>query len=381
VHRANDISSCALVCRQWLDIVNNHRSIETSINYNDKRMPHNRLLRRFKNIIFDDSAAMALTTDEFKNLCQQAKVVRFSYCRFPNIDALKARVMACGDLVRLVIEDPSWDDGDMAPVNIGTKKRCGAKSLGQKVETLVFQSEGVPELELLELIHSARIDVANMELNIGECSDHEIRSIVPFLKKHYQKKLRKLIVTNNLLLKLLRGFSCLKLKKLEIYLDLNEQLICDFISRQPSITELKVICIFGNALQYAFQNLPLLNILKLTCHTLEDLSVFRENSHHLRTLTSLKIEFDPSGNDYRTNGCDITFIAKIPNLQSFHISFNRSPLFVKLAPIENSMPLMKEFHLSFYKSGSEIDPESMWNIFNRMPNLEKITLGARTAKV
>jgi hypothetical protein len=385
VHRANDISSCALVCRQWLDIVNNHRSIETSISYNDKRKPHNQLLRRFKNTRFDDSAAMALTTDEFKNLCQQSKEVWFSNCKFPNLDALKARILACGDLVRLVIDDPYWDDSETLPVNIGADEECGSKSLDQKIETLVFLSEGVPELQLFEMIHNSSIDVANMELKMrvdyDGRDDTELRSVVPFLKKHYQEKLRKLVVNRDLLLELLDGFSRLKLKTLEINYDLDEQRICDFISSQPSITDLNAVYVDCDVLQYAFRNLPLLNFLELNCDSFEDLNVLLENSQHLRTLTCLKIEFDMLGNENEIHGCDLTFIAKIPNLRSFYCQFDKPPLFVKLAPIENPMPLMKEFYLSVYYSGAEIDAESMWNIFNKMPNLEKITLHEETAKV
>jgi hypothetical protein len=253
-----------------------------------------------------------------------------------------------------------------------------SKSQTSKVDTLVLNT--YKAYDILEMIHSASIDVENLELDFsGENEEpnlENIRSIVSLLEKRYQAKIRKLVVNNNPLLKLLLGLSCLKLRKLRTYFDLDRKCMCDFISRQSTITDLEVTCIVDHVLlEYAFRNLPLLNVMDLTCHYLDDIRVFSGNSHHLRTLTCLNLDFD---NYLESEGLDITFIAKIPNLQKFSCSFSRPPQFLKLAPIKNPMVNMKEFDLS---TNADIDGESMWNIFHKMPNLEKFTFHEQTAKV
>jgi hypothetical protein len=349
-------------------------------------MPHNQLLRRFKNIRFGSSAAMALTIDEFKELCQQAKIVRFDSCKFPNFDALKERIVACGDLLCLEISHPEVDNSEK-PKNRKKYKRDvqeHSKSPKQKIETLVLGgSSEIPELELFEMIHNVAIDLVNLELEMWqEAYRYELPPLVLFLKKHYQDKLRKLNVYNDSLLsEVLKGFPLLQLRNLTTYHDLDGKNTCDFIRSQPTITDLKFI---GIPVDDVFRNLPLLTVLTLAFHSVSDLGIVRKNAQHLRTLTCLNLSFNYSPG---SSGCDITFISKMPNLQKFSCSFDDElPRFVKLAPIEKPMLQMKQFFLECYTNkelnrGVKIDAESMWNIFHKMPNLEKITLLEETMKV
>jgi hypothetical protein len=286
---------------------------------------------------------------------------------------LKERIRACGDLTRLEIVYPQLDTCEASLVDVGIVD--GSELMNTKVETLALETD---KLEIFQTIRSASIDLRNIELDIYEEIDHdELKSIVSFVEEHYQDKLRQLVVYNEPLIKLLKECNRLKLEKLNTYFDLDEQCMCDFIRSQPGITHLEVTCISSyNTMEYALRNLHLLTVLELTYHYLDDISALSENAHHLRTLTNLILHFD---NNRESAGCDISFIANIPNLQKFNCSFCHPPQFVKLAPIKNPMLLMKEFY--FNCSSVELDEEFMWNIFHKMPNLEKITLYEGTAKV
>jgi hypothetical protein len=331
-------------------------------------------------LTFKTDIAMALTADEVKDICQQANVVEFEDCHFLTTEQMRSCIKACGDLKILKIYHP------MIMENVETMdEEDGFRPVTQKIETVVISCDETlmlkEVLKVLQLIHNASIDVDNIELDSidEDADDEDVKSVVSFLKKHYQDRLRKICVDTDLLLELLKGFSHLKLKKLAIFLDLDEQSIYDLIRSQHTITDLRVVNISEGFLVYAFQNLPLLCVLEVCCLTLDDLGVLTENYHLLRTLTYLRLEMVIDESEI--NGCDITFISKIPNLQKFYCWFFHPPSFVKLAPFEKPMLQMREFHLKFESSGADIDAESMWNIFNLMPNLEKITVDGKTAKV
>jgi hypothetical protein len=373
------------VCHQWLDIVNSHRGIETSVVYDPKNPPDIQYLRRFKNISFFSTALPA--ADDVKVLCQNARAVKFSNCRFPSLDALKEYISTCGDLSRLELNSVRMGNWLME-ANVENIK----KSRNQKIKTLVlvFFSAKLPEWRIIEMFHNALINVANIELNISS-SDYELKDLVPVfsvLGQHYQDQLRNLEVYEGYdgfdrpSLELLQGFSRLKLEKLTTFFNQDEHFVSRFISSQPTITELKFHTIYFEVFECALRNLPLLTVLKLHIEGPEEFELIGENTHRLRALTCLEL----TTSDTNPEGFDITFITQLPNLRIFSGTFFPAPNFIILGPVDNPMLQMKEFHIKCsrnfsHKHDVDIDPVSMWNIFHRMPNLEKMSLVEETAKV
>jgi hypothetical protein len=104
-------------------------------------------------------------------------------------------------------------------------------------------------------------------------------------------------------------------------------------------------------------------------------------THRLGTLSWLELTF-PYGHE--SPGCDITFIEKLPRLRKFSCAFEHGPSVLKMGPIDRPMLEMKEFRVvsvPHFVYGVDIDAESMWTIFHRMPNLEELTLHDEIARV
>jgi hypothetical protein len=194
---ALDLSSCALVCRQWLDIVNNHRAIEieTSIVYDcrDAHPAFNQCLRRFKKAGFLRSSSVVLSTSDIEVLCHQAKQVSFDCCVFTNLEAMKERILACGNLSRLELMYPTVEDFEMSPVI--DERVAGSPNMKIKTLALWLGSKAVPEWRILEMFHNAAIDVANIELHVNSNYGlDELRPVFCVLEEHYQNKVQELDV-------------------------------------------------------------------------------------------------------------------------------------------------------------------------------------------
>jgi hypothetical protein len=389
---ALDLSSCALVCRQWLDIVNNHRAIEISIVYDciDAHPAFNQCLRRFKKVGFLESSSVALSATDVEVLCHQAKQVSFDCCVFTNLEAMKELLLACGNLSRLELRYPTVEDFEMSPVN--DERVVGSPNM--KIETLALWlgSNVVPEWKILEMFHNAAIDVVNVELHVNNNYGlQELRPIFCVLEEHYQNKVRELDVYEGTadegfdrpLFKFYADFPRLnlKLKKLTTYFfEPENPWTSQFITSQPEITELDLSLNSVEVLNCALRHLPMLAVLKLDWCGHDELEVLKTNIQFMRSLTCLDITFDY---DYCDPACDITFISKLPNLRVFSCQFAQPPSIIKFGPIENPMLQMKEFHFKCFsrKFKIDIDSESMWNIFNQMPNLEELTFFKESAKV
>jgi hypothetical protein len=388
-----DFSCCALVCRQWLDIINNHQSIETSVVYSCDTTPLDQCLRRFKNIWFKKLSSLVLPATTIEVLCSRAKNVNFYLCEFPSLGAMKEWILACGDLSRLKIRLPQIEN---LPLMMENNVENVAKSPNQKIGTLnltYFNSEKEWNTWniILKMFHDfkALIEVANIELLIYNDDHDDFGPTFDFLKEHFQDKISKLDIceeNEQMMCTFLRGFPNLKLKKFATVGNLDEDSVCDFIRRQPTITDLEINPANFDVWECALQHLPLLNVLKSDCFSLDEFNVINESVHRFRHLIYLKL-CHPMGPEDSAE-YDFNFITKLPNLQRFHCSFSKQPFPVTFGHIINPMLKMKEFKLtcnydknSVSEENVPMDKQSMWNIFHQMPNLEQLTVHGETTEV
>jgi hypothetical protein len=383
---AYDISSCALVCRLWLGITNNHRALQTSVTYTLDNWPP--FIRRFKSICIEGSYVEESSDIDVEAL-QHANEVIFRNCIFFDLDKLKECVHACGDLTRLEITSPSGMDGFEMVANVENNPVINYSS--QKIGTLLLVLDTREDSwNIVDMFQKAPIEIENIELrfvyNSSTIADeyfdffdtisHEVHPLLFILQK-YQDKIRQLDVENETCVNFLKDLSRLKLTKLSIYNDVVEQnWVSDLIRNQPTITELTLfdrsLGSINNVEKVYFGHLTSLTVLKLHCNHAGEVNVVGRNTHLLSKLSCLELTFsenvcEPPG------GCDISFIAKLPRLESISITFKCGPSVLTLKPIENPMLQVKEFHLKSFQH-VRIDEKSTWNIFHQMPNLEKITL-------
>jgi hypothetical protein len=405
---AYDISSCALVCRLWLDIINNHRAIQTSVTYNADYWPHHKFIRRFKSICIEESY-IGESSDIDAEVLQQANEVIFFDCSFLNSETLKECVYACGDVTRLEIAYPSLSNGGDNLELVANAGRDSFDYSNQKIETLVLVFDfGNCNWRILDMFHNDSLKIENIEVRFETdeagaewyfpepdteeewvnyyARNQRVDHPLLFSLEKNQDKLRELELLDRLLFELLEGLPRLKLKKFSIYINEEDEYLDDdtkksttkFIRSQPSITELTFLSGSINIVAIALNHLPLLTVLKLHCTLITEFNMVSENIHLLSTLNCLELQFSKKYQHRIASPdpdqCDITFISKLPSLEKFTCRFSDAVL-LTLKPIANPMLLLKEFHVSQYNpKGVEIDEESMWNIFHRMPNLEQMTM-------
>jgi F-box-like len=385
---ADDLSNCALVCRQWLDIINKHRAIETSIvfgRFRDTGEIHSPFLRHFKSVCFQSFNSTRFPfpeVDIIKLVCQQAKVVKFKFCDFSNLGQLKQIIMACGDMSRLEIVDSSVND--VTPMENAENASAISKIRSKQIiNTLAIQIQYAPEnfcRELFAIVQELLLnDVANIELEgpAGKSLD----GLEIFLEEHHDKvrKLDVLSDKNPRLSEILRKFSShLKLDTFTIRSNLDENCVSEVIRSQPAIAELRVFGTYAEAMKVITLS-NMLTVLELVITTISQLNVIRDSVHRLRTLSKFCLLVNSAYSENVDTELNITFIAMLPKLREFHCRFFQNAS-VKLSPINDPMLQLKKFNLYFDPDPSnktprfDIDGESMWNIYHKMPNLEQLTV-------
>jgi hypothetical protein len=212
------------VCHEWLDIINNHRAIQTSVVYNPSSWPHHTFLRNFKNICIENSSFGAgLIIDA--NVLSQAREVKFLNCNFPNLGTLKECILACGNLSRLEIVYPLIPDCVLLEND--------SETLSQRIETLVLHLFDDKQCQILDLLQNGSIEVRNIELFIENITsgDEKLRPLVVSLEK-CQGKLRELDVNNESLFDLLKDLP--RLTDKIFHLLRRRRRVCRRIYKQPT---------------------------------------------------------------------------------------------------------------------------------------------------
>jgi hypothetical protein len=230
----------------------------------------------------------------------------------------------------------------------------GSKSPKIKIDTLVLHLRTETDWNTLKMIHdvNSQIGVANFDLRILYNRDLvELEPAFDFQKGNLQDKICSLEIAEEredndpTLITHLQGFSNLKLKRLAFHGTWDENLVCDFISNQPTVTMLDMNFVSFDVWDCASQHFPLLTVLKLGCLSLDEFNEFREYTHCLTSVASLELTLDFDGGIARDLGCecDISFIANLPSLQKFTCSFDQIKYSVKMEPSYGFLSKMKEF--------------------------------------
>jgi hypothetical protein len=157
-----DISNCALVCHEWLDIINKHRAIETSIVLKPSSIPFHKIfvLRRFTKISFKGLRFRTVPKILGKVL-ENAKEVIFDKCEFHTIDILEKLILACGRLTRLEIY--WYPKIPLMDIELGPEVTT-TNPMAHEFVSLVLGCEGDEGLHILEFLHKNSIRVNHLDL-------------------------------------------------------------------------------------------------------------------------------------------------------------------------------------------------------------------------
>jgi hypothetical protein len=365
-----DIANCALVCQDWLRIINNSRAIPKSIIIDAYSPPEGNIMRRFGNVCFHYLNFTEVSEPIARNL-QAADAVEFKYCIFPNYAMVRDILVACGNLQRLEFINPKIVDHNWLNVEVPT--------LSQEIRNLVIDFDDQHSWHILELIQKCSIAVRNVDLSSDvTMTSGEVSTLLSFLEEHYQAELRGIDLNDEKLNQKLINFPRLKLNKLAVHTYLHLE---SLLRGQSTITHLVLYTNPTIFTQSALTYLPRLTDLEVISEIVYDLKPIEDNAQHFAGLKSLEIAL---AWEYDCDWLDISFISKLKKLQKFVCLIKSGPPSDLTVCIEAPMLEMREFHIypvPEFEHGVEIDEESMLSILHQMPNLENLTLICDTTEV
>jgi hypothetical protein len=201
------------------------------------------------------------------------------------------------------------------------------------------------------------------------------------LLEHYQDRIRGIDLDGcgPLAYEKLLKFPRLMLQKLNVRWGLHEHL--DTILRgQPSITYLDLAGNIEASMECILSNLPLLKTLKIWCFNSTDFDLIAKNVHRLEALTCLEIRVDWT---YYCDSLDFSFISELKNLKKIVCLRKNRPCMLIFDCFRAPMLRIKDFQLYDPTLGrnKKMYADSVSNIMQKMPNLEKLNLVCDVLKV